>query len=307
MPTKSIYRSPEGEAEIHAIYDRQLARLKLPCESLMVNTLFGNTHVLAFGPQVFGNTHVLAFGPQAAPPVVVLQGGNTTSPITLSWLRTLIDKYRVYAPDTIGHPGKSAPVRLSPRNDSYGQWLVEVLDTLGLKQPPLLGGSYGAGILLRAAVYAPERISKAVLFIPSGLVSIPISTMLYLLVWLGLYRLAPTRSRLKRILWPMFKDEPIDEEVLEITEAVFRHVHIESEMPRNVRREELIRFKAPTLVMAAEKDGLFPAEKVVKRAHEVFPNLVAAEVIPGATHYLPAHCHAYLNEHCERFLKDTDL
>ena len=107
-------------------------------------------------------------------------------------------------------------------------------------------------------------------------------------------------------MWPIFKGEPIDEEVSEITEAVFRWVHIEPEMPRNVRREELINFKAPTLVMAAEKDGLFPADKVVKRAREVFPNLVAAEVIPGATHYLPPRYHAYLNERFERFLQETN-
>ena len=292
MPTTSIYRTAEGETEIHAIYDRQLARLKLPHESRMVRTRFGNTHVLELGPK-------------AAPPIVLLQGGNTTSPLTIGWLRPLIGSYRAYAPDTIGHPGKSAPVRLSPHDDSYGEWLVEVLDALGLHQPPVLGGSYGAGILLRVAVYAPERINKAVLFIPSGLVSIPISSMLYMLWWLGIYRLAPSRLRLKRLLWPIFKDEPVDEELIEITEAVFRNVHMESEMPRNVSREELIRFKAPVLVLAAEKDGLFPADKVVTRALEVFPNLVAAEVLPGATHYLPARYHAHLNERCERFLKET--
>jgi hypothetical protein len=78
MPTNYIYRTPEEEAEIHAIYDQQLERLKLPYESRMVNTSFGNTLVL--GPQI-------------------------------------------------------APVRLSPRDDSYGQWLVEVLDALGLLRP----------------------------------------------------------------------------------------------------------------------------------------------------------------------------
>lgn len=45
--------------------------------------------------------------------------------------------------------------------------------------------------------------------------------------------------------------------------------------------------------------------KVVKRAREVFPNLVAAKVIPGATHYLPTRYHAHLNERCERVLRET--
>lgn len=291
MQAKSIYRTPEGEAEIHALYDRQLARLDLPYESCMVNTRFGKTHVLVLGPQ-------------DAPPVMMLQGGNTTNPLTLGWIRPLIEQYRVYAPDTIGHPGKSAPVRLSPRDDSYGKWLVDVMDTLGLKQPPLLGGSYGAGILLRAAAYAPERISKAVLFIPSGLVSIPAGTMLSLLKALSLYRLFPSPARLKRILLPMFQDEPIENELIEITEAVFRLIHIESEMPRNVRTDELEHFKAPTLIIAAENDALFPADAVVKRAHEVFPNLISAEVLPGATHYLSTRYHRYLNERIDRFLKE---
>ena len=45
-------------------------------------------------------------------PLVMLQGGNTTSPLTLGWIRPLIESYRVYAPDTLGHPGKSAPARV---------------------------------------------------------------------------------------------------------------------------------------------------------------------------------------------------
>jgi pimeloyl-ACP methyl ester carboxylesterase len=196
-------------------------------------------------------------------------------------------------------------VRLSPHDDSYGQWLVEVLEALGLERPPVLAGSYGAGILLRAAAHAPDSIGKAVLLIPSGLVSIPTGTMLSMLWWMALYRLAPSRSRLERLLRPICKDEPVDEELLEITEAVFRHVRIEVDMPHNVTRGELAPFQAPVLVLAAERDGLFPAGKVIPRAREVFANLVAAEVFPGATHYLPPRYHPQLNERCARFLRGT--
>ncbi len=41
MSSTSIYRTPEREAEIHAMYDQQLTRRGLPHESRMVNTRFG--------------------------------------------------------------------------------------------------------------------------------------------------------------------------------------------------------------------------------------------------------------------------
>lgn len=286
----SIYRTPQGQAIIHDLYDRQLASLGIETESRMVSTRFGETHVLVAGPQ-------------AGPALVLLHGGNTTNPITLSWVRQLLTKYRVYAPDTVGHPGKSAPLRLSPRDNSYGEWVADTLDGLGLPQAAFMAGSYGAGILLRAAAVVPERISAAVVMIPSGLVSIPMKTMLFeLLIPLMLYQLVPSREGLIRILRPMFVGEPIDEVVIETTEAVFQHVHIEAEMPRNVTRDELARFTAPVLVLAAERDRLFPARQVLARAPQVFQNLVAAEVIKDSPHFIPERFFPALNERIDRFL-----
>jgi pimeloyl-ACP methyl ester carboxylesterase len=289
----NIYRTAEGEANIHALYDRQLAKLNIVTENRMV-------------PTRFGPTHVLVAGPQDGTPLVLLHGGNTTNPTTLAWIRPLLLKYRVYAPDTIGHPGKSAPVRLSPRDNSYGEWVADTLDGLGLQQAAFMAGSYGAGILLRTAVYAPERISKAIIMIPSGLVSIPLRTMLFgLVVPVMLYQIAPTRKRLVRIVRPMFVDEPISEEVLETIEAVFKYVNIEPEMPRNVTRSELARFIAPVLVLAAEKDRLFPARQVLARASQVFQHLVAAEVIKDSPHFISERFFPALNERVDRFLTET--
>lgn len=286
----SIYRTLAGQSAIHALYDRQLARLGIETESQIISTRFGETHVLVSGAK-------------NGPPLVLLHGGNTTNPVTLGWARSLMAKYRIYAPDTVGHPGKSTPVRLSPKDNSYGEWVVDVLDSLGLERAAFMAGSYGAGILLRAAVVAPERISAAVVMIPSGLVSVPLRTMLFeLLIPLSLYQLAPSRERLIRILRPMFVSEPIDEDVLDITEAVFRHVQVEAEMPRNVTKDELARFTAPVLVLAAEYDRLFPAQKVLARASQVFQNLVAAEIIRDSPHFIPERCLPAINQQIDLFL-----
>src|SRR4030042_3879758 len=98
---KSIYRSPESQAAIEAMYDRQAAKLPFPVEDCYVETRFGRTHLLLTGPQ-------------DAQPLVVFHGGNDTNPSTLGWIAPLAREFRIIAPDTIGHPGTSAPVRLPP-------------------------------------------------------------------------------------------------------------------------------------------------------------------------------------------------
>jgi len=93
--------------------------------------------------------------------------------------------------------------------------------------------------------------------------------------------------------------------VIEITAAVFEHVYIEPEMPRNVTRDEMTSFKAPVLVIAAERDHLFPAHKVVARAEQVFQNLVAAEIISDSPHYLPDRFLPAVNARIDKFLTES--
>lgn len=153
---RTIYRSAEGEAELMRLYDRALQRLEVECTDQYVDTRFGKTHLLCAGPP-------------GAPPLVIFHGGNFVNPFTLAWFAVLADEYRIYAPDTVGHPGRSAQTRISPRDLSYGKWVVDILDGLGLECVPMVGPSYGAGIILRAAVCAPDRISRAVLVCRRGL------------------------------------------------------------------------------------------------------------------------------------------
>lgn len=67
-----------------------------------------------------------------------------TNPISLEWSLSLAEEHRLYALDAIGHPGLSVQTRLSPRDEGYGRWVVDVLDALGLDAPAMIGPSYGA-------------------------------------------------------------------------------------------------------------------------------------------------------------------
>ena len=115
MCSKSIYRSPDGEKKVLALYNSALKRLEFKFEEQMIDTRYGVTHTLITGPK-------------ESPKLIIFQGGNTVNPVTLSWFSPLMKEYRVYASDTIGHPGLSAQIRISPGDDSYGKWVVDLLE-----------------------------------------------------------------------------------------------------------------------------------------------------------------------------------
>lgn len=121
----------------------------------------------------FGDTHVLVVGPEDAPPVVFLPGGNFLNPTCLRWFLPLARDHRLYAPDIVGQPGRSAQERPSPKGDGHAWWMEDFLDGLGLRRTPLVGLSYGAGIAVRTMGYAPERVSRAALISPSAVATGP--------------------------------------------------------------------------------------------------------------------------------------
>ncbi len=290
----SIYKSSEGEARILSLYDSFQNDLGVDFSDRMVNTRFGETHVLVAGPE-------------QGVPVVITHGGNSITPQGLRGLLPLLKlgRYRVYAPDTIGHPGKSAQVRISPRDQSYGQWLNDVLDGLGLDSAAFIGGSFGAGIILRLAAFAPQRIAKMALVVPSGIVAVPLTSMIFRisLPYL-LYLLFPSRKRLYRAVQWMGND--IEDDVLQLIEAVFQHVHVEAGMPRPSAKAELADFTAPTLVIAAEMDAMFPGEAVSERAKEIFSNLEVVECLKGGSHYSSKPDLEYVNRRIAEFLETAE-
>ena len=294
MPEQTIYRTPHGEKVLLDIYHKQLAALQIEHEMRNVETRFGKTNVLVAGVE-------------GAKPLAIFHGGNSTNPYNLNSFLPLLRAFKVYAPDTMGHPGQSAQRVLSSRDESYGQWAADVIKELSLERVGCIGTSYGGGILIRLATYNPEVIGKAAFIVPSGIAN---SSLLNILIQLGVpmvrYRLFPSRENLIRAVKPMSMTDDVDEDTLEMVEAVFKHVKVKSEMPRNATREELTQFTAPTLVIAAENDVLFPGSALIERAKNIFPNLVQTEMLSDTPHMFTYQTPNYdkVNNLLMRFFQD---
>jgi pimeloyl-ACP methyl ester carboxylesterase len=289
-----MYKTPEGEAEIRALYDEALAGLGLGYESLTVGTRLGDTHVLALGPE-------------GAPPVVFLAGANALNPTCLKWFMPLAERHRLYAPDIVGQPGLSAQTRPSPKGDGHAFWAEDVLDGLRLERAPLVGLSYGAAIAIRTMGVAPERVTRTALVSPAAIATSPFLSML---LEIGpptlLYRLRPTEERLKRAAMPLFTDpeDPAFGPAIRQLGAALRHLRLDADLPRTATEEELRGFGESVAVFASEEDAHFPARAVLPRAGEIFPNLALAEPLEGCRHIPSKAVLDRVNEHILAFLAE---
>jgi pimeloyl-ACP methyl ester carboxylesterase len=234
---------------------------------------------------------------------MVLTGISTGAPRILEWFLPLTRDYRLYAPDPIGQPGRSAQIRVPPGDHNYGKWMVDVLNGLGLQQLPFIGVSFGGGILLDTASYAPERISRAALMAPAGLTPVPfLHTAITFFIPCLLYRYFPSRERLIGTVRPLTGNT--DDYSLQVFDATLRHLKLNVAPPGPFDKETLAGFKAPTLLLLAKSDIFIPVEPARRRARELLPSLTAVEVFEGP-HIPPKSTWRDNAERIRMFLKET--
>ena len=268
----SIYRSEAGKQALASVYTDAINQLEIDVETRQIETRFGSTHVLVAGPE-------------NGKPVVIFHGGNATNPVTLSWYTDLASDYRLIAPDTIGQPGKSAETRVDPQSDELGTWVGDLLDAFELQSAPMIGTSYGGGILLRAAAVAPDRIHRAVLVVPAGFGTGSIVSMMKVGLPAVLYRYFPYDWLLDYVIATMTTTPGSDPIVRDTIAASLRHVRLEREFPE-AHAEELAGFTAPVALFVAEEDPFFPPDMVLPCARARLPNLSHTQVLRDENHML---------------------
>lgn len=115
----------------------------------------------------FGQTHIIASGPEDAPPLVLLHGALFSSTMWYPNIEDWSSKYRTYAIDIIGDKNKSIPADLCGTRAGYADWLLEVFDALGIEKSHMVGLSLGGLHTMNFALRAPERVESAAILSPA--------------------------------------------------------------------------------------------------------------------------------------------
>jgi len=143
---QSIYKSPDVEGKLMAIYDERLEQWPVSHEIIYVDTSYGKVHVIASESR-------------EAPPVLLLHASCLSSWSWIYNVEELSKHYRVYAIDTIGDAGKSVLNDL----DNYPQdgkalsdLYIEISDKLGAQHAYVVGASQGGIYCNELCPNAPE-------------------------------------------------------------------------------------------------------------------------------------------------------
>ena len=257
---RTIYKSTAGKKKIIELYDEQLNRLNVSYKDVYIQTSFGTTHIIETGSL-------------EKEPLLVFHGGNATTAYNLLACDFLLNDFHIYAVDTIGHPGKSAETCLSAFGYKYGKWAGEIIDKLGFESMDLFGGSFGAGIIAKTMCEVPDKVKRVVLYVPSGIKNAPSIKSVSMMLPMIMYWITKKDKWLKKCILPMaISEENITDDIYQTAKLSIDYAKVKTAMPSNVDEKRMKKCKAPTLVMAAEKDCLFPGEGVIERAERIIPN-----------------------------------
>ena len=270
--TISAFRSPAGEAQYLAAYEVVLKEWPVPFEELYISTRFGETHVIASGPQ-------------EAAPLVLLHPSGAGATIWIRNVGALSQHYRTFAIDTISEPNKSRltrPIGLNQRRD-FADWMGDLLDGLHIEKTDMVGNSFGGFLTLNTACFLPERIKKVALISPATT---------FVEMWAWSWHFIPTNmlayafhadGLLERPYAWIWQDFPVDDCL-----AHLRHMTAVAGRPRHwsptvFADQELRQIRHPVLLLIGDHEVIYNAGAAIRRATRLVPHL-KAEIVPNANH-----------------------
>lgn len=267
---EETFRSGLGKRRILELYDQKLNELAIDYRYENVKTSFGATNIIVTGKST-------------NPPLFIIHGANGCAPIGLEAYPNLSSKFQVFAIDVLAQPNKSAQTRMSMKDNTYGQWINELIDVLQLQDVTLVGFSFSGLVILKTLLYKEERIRAVYLAAPAYIVNgNPFKALFKIFVPMKMYMRTQKPKFIERFLAEVFTDR--DEFAIKCLSAVFLHFKMDFSPVPVISSTQAIMITTTITLFAAKHDIMFPGEKMIKRAKKIFPSMQEAILLGNSKH-----------------------
>ena len=149
-----IYKSDAGRQRLESHYQTFLTKL-------------GSGVSIKRNKTRFGEGQLLVLGPSDGTPIICLHAMRTGAPFLLSELIPLSKVAKLYVPDLLGQSIKGIDTKLSLKDNSYADWLVDVMNHEGLASAGVFGVSWGGWVARLMANAYDERVSHLAMMVPA--------------------------------------------------------------------------------------------------------------------------------------------
>lgn len=234
--------------------------------------------------------------------ILLLHGMAGSSQTWRSVIPPLSRKYRVIAPDMLGH-GNSAKPRSDYSLGAFAVWLRDLLDELGVAQATIVGHSLGGGVAMQFVYQHPDYCQRLVLIGSGGLgpdvgltlrlLSAPGAELILPIIapspvlaagdWVrSWFRKAGVESPRGAEMWSAYSslaDAPTRQAFLRTLRSVvdYRGQAVSALNRLNVKAD------MPIMAIWGEQDAIIPVEHAYA-AHEARPD-TRLEVLAGVGHF----------------------
>ena len=265
-----IYRSIESRHLLYCLYRKQMIATHVPLSERMVETRFGDTHVV-----FYGNRQGI--------PVLFFSGENILIPLAIRPFAQGLDleKICLIAPDLPGHIGFSTERKLSQKGE-YGEWACDVMDALDLHKAPVMGYSFGGHLALQLCLKSLLRVDRLLLVLAAGIVSTPVSKIHKLLPSVDKKHKEPTDKDVSESLRPVLHFEQHD--LIEALKMTVTHSFVKEAGFSKLSRKEINKFKSPVFVVGEKSDWLFPGDEIIRYAQKIIPYVAGTRLLSLGSH-----------------------
>jgi pimeloyl-ACP methyl ester carboxylesterase len=265
-----FFKSKEGKEKIISLYNQKLNELNIEYSEKLITTKFGFTNVI-----ITGNIE--------RPPLLLIHGTGGCAPLVLESFSELSKQYCVYALDVLAQPNKSAENRLSMKNLEYGEWLLEVIIKMKLKEVTLVGFSFGGLISFKALEFNQTPIKEVFLIAPVYIVNgNPLLGLFKMFLPLKKFIKSNDQRYIKKVMKVLFSE--YDDFALAFMSATFQNCNMDFTPLPVIFNKSAQKIETPITIFAAENDMMFPGKKMIKRAKRIFPSLKEVILLDKSKH-----------------------